>query len=149
MLNFNQNTNVVADNEITINGTSFGMLSDEDTKRLISIIRGMQSGSRTTSTPTTTVTKSTKSTKKSTHTPAKDAEVKYKRAKNVLTLDGYVGRDTFAIIRENAEKEYNATYTKGVGFTFKSVKDATAFAKQFTTVSADVRNAYRKTEWGW
>lgn len=43
MLNFNaQNTQVLADNEITINGFSFGKLTDADAKHLIDIIHGMQ-----------------------------------------------------------------------------------------------------------
>ena len=34
----------VADNEVVINGVSFGKLADKDAERLITIIRGMQSG---------------------------------------------------------------------------------------------------------
>lgn len=45
MLNFNQNTQKLADNEIVINGFSFGFLTDDDTQKLISIIKGYQSGS--------------------------------------------------------------------------------------------------------
>ena len=44
MLNFNQTTNKVADNEVVINGFSFGFLTDDDTQKLVSIIKGMQSG---------------------------------------------------------------------------------------------------------
>ena len=43
MLNFNQTTNK-ADNEVIINGFSFGFLTDKDTERLVSIIKGMQNG---------------------------------------------------------------------------------------------------------
>ena len=46
MLNFNTNK-VVADNEVIINGHSFGMLTDTDTEKLIGIIKGMQSGQPT------------------------------------------------------------------------------------------------------
>lgn len=43
MLNFNQTSNK-ADNEVIINGFSFGFLTDKDTERLVSIIKGMQNG---------------------------------------------------------------------------------------------------------
>lgn len=42
MLNFAQNTQTLADNEVIINGFSFGKLTDADAKHLIDIIHGMQ-----------------------------------------------------------------------------------------------------------
>lgn len=44
MLNFNENNQMVADNEVVINGKSFGFLTDTDCEKLIGIIKGMQSG---------------------------------------------------------------------------------------------------------
>lgn len=58
MLKFNV-ANQKADNEVVINGTSFGFLTDADTEKLIGIIRGFQSG-----TPNSTESKPVKATKK-------------------------------------------------------------------------------------
>lgn len=44
MLKFDIEKKSVADNEVVINGMSFGFLNDDDTKKLITIIRGFQSG---------------------------------------------------------------------------------------------------------
>lgn len=46
MINMNAytQTQAQADNEVIINGVSFGYLTDTDTERIISIIRGMQNG---------------------------------------------------------------------------------------------------------
>ena len=58
MLNFNEINQMVADNEVVINGKSFGMLTDVDAEKLIGIIKGMQSGNGK-QLSTTTATKKT------------------------------------------------------------------------------------------
>lgn len=56
MINFNTNTNIVADNEVVINGYSFGKLNDEDTRKLVSIIKGFQTNYNSVSKPVTGLT---------------------------------------------------------------------------------------------
>lgn len=133
------------------------VFEEDNTRKIISILDGFASGTPVTasapvSAPTPAPTKASKPASKKSeskkYTPAKDADVKWKRTKNTLALDGYQGKDTFGILKSLAEQA-GATYEKGNGFVFKTAKDAEAFAKAHTKVSGSDREAFRKNEWGW
>lgn len=93
MLDFtNTQAQVLADNEVVINGHSFGKLTDTDTERLITIIRGMQSGISV-----GTPTQASKSKQERTYDPATDvtlpiAVVKATKTKFAFTLGYGSGR---------------------------------------------------------
>lgn len=78
---------------------------------------------------------------------AKAVDVAITTVKTLAQLGGSVSRDTFAVLKADADAlggEWDKTLK---GFKFATCKNAKAFAKR-TQVTADERNAIRK-EWGW
>ena len=61
MLNLNNVANVIADNEVAINGVVIGKLTDADAQRIIDIVKGFMS--QTASTPVASVNTSKKTSK--------------------------------------------------------------------------------------
>lgn len=78
---------------------------------------------------------------------AKDVEVAIATTKTLATLGSGVSRDTFAVLKADAEAlggEWDKTLK---GFKFATCKNAKAFSAR-KKVTADERNAVRK-DWGW
>ena len=78
---------------------------------------------------------------------AKDVEVAIATTKTLATLGSGVSRDTFAVLKADAEAlggEWDKTLK---GFKFATCKNAKAVSAR-KKVTADERNAVRK-DWGW
>ena len=78
---------------------------------------------------------------------AKDVEIKISTVKTLATLGSSVSRDTFAVLKADADAlggEWDKTLK---GFKFSTCKNAKAFSKR-SVVTANERNAVRK-DWGW
>lgn len=116
-------------NEIVINGTSVGKVDDKTAERIYNLVV-----SKLAATPTKTKAKTFDSNK----AKAKDITVSLTAKGKVVTVNDYVGKDVFAILK--ARLPESAKYTKGVGFEFKTAKQATEFAKN-NLVTATEREA--------
>ena len=79
---------------------------------------------------------------------AKDVAVKFKATKNALAIDGFIPKDAYGIIKQDLEI-MGVEYHKGQGFVFKTAKAAKEYAEIRTVVTAEERNTYRKSVYGW
>ena len=79
---------------------------------------------------------------------AKDVDVKFALNKNALTIDGYIAKDAYGVIKTELE-QMNVAFVKGTGFVFKTAKAAKEYAAKRTAVTAKERNTYRKDVYGW
>ncbi len=79
---------------------------------------------------------------------AKNQSVKFNIAKNVISIDGFFPKDVFGVIKDELLLQ-GVEWEKGVGFKFKSAKAAKEYAAKRTEVTAEERNNYRKTVYGW
>ena len=89
-----------------------------------------------------TASKSTKS-----KLDAKDVEVSITSKRGIATLGGAVSRDTFAVLKADAQTLGGEWDKDAKGFKFAKANDAKKFATR-TKVLGTERNAVRK-EWGW
>ena len=141
MINMNAytNTQAQADNEVIINGVSFGYLTDADTERIISIIRGMQDGKPL---QAQAPTQAPKKAEPKAYEPATDVQVpitpvKAGTGKVAFTLGYGAGRAGAKLAVKNAGFAWDASYAddkhkgayvgttaqaKALGITAKSTK---------------------------
>lgn len=71
---------------------------------------------------------------------AKDVTVTFKVAKNVVTIDGYVGRDVWTVLRDRFTAAAGTYDKDSKSIMFPTQKAAAAFAKN-NVVTADERKA--------
>lgn len=134
MINFaNTQTKVSADNKVSFCGLTY-KVTDEDARKLKDILDGMVGSYN--------IAKSTTTEKEFV---AKDVTVAMECKGTKVTLSAYCKKDVWEVLKRRFES-VGGSYDKTVKvITFKTAKDAKAFASN-TTVSADERKAIW-TEW--
>lgn len=79
---------------------------------------------------------------------AKNQTISFNVAKNVISIDGFIPKDVFGVVRDEL-KTMGVEWAKGVGFTFKTAKAAKEYAAKRQMVTAEERNNFRKEVYGW
>ena len=123
--------------------TSLTNLNDAQGAQILSIVNGLQN----VATPSATVVVEPKkvSAKKEFKGTAKDVTISMKATKNVVTIDGYVGKDTWTVLKRRFEA-LGGTYDKtSKSITFKTQKDAKEFATNTVVTASERENIWK--EW--
>lgn len=146
MVNLAENNKLVADNEVVIGGLKY-MLTDDETIKLNDIIKGMIS-TRDGSMQNTTIapSKASKGGKKPFKGgKAKDIEVNMKATKKVVSIDGYVGKDVWEVLKRRYEVLGGKYNKNNKTIEFGTEKNAKEFASNPSVTAEERENVWK--EW--
>lgn len=142
MINLAENSKLVADNIVTLGGLEYKLTNDE-VIRLNDIIKGMISTRN--GKGTVGKTEAAPKGKKQFNGKAKDVEVAMKVTGKTVVLEGYVGKDTWEVLKRRFEA-LGGKYDKAAkAINFGTAKDAKEFGTNAVVTAAEREGIWK--EW--